>query len=250
MDFAPEDINSGEAEKGREDGEWRDNTTQVNRYEDFIYALDEVADLDGVEELDHLDVGCATGEATGFFRDVFEEKYGMDMNTVGVDISQQALDEAEKNDRVDRGVNVRAQELTSEFGENSFDIVTSKTLLPRLEASDQGEALREIESVVDPEGYAVLQLDPQGGDGVSTGVGYILEGEELTELRRETDGFDGESYPIDSMLEHRKVVEYHPESEASYEGGGDTGYLSGMREELESAGEKGQGDDSDIIVGS
>lgn len=201
------DINSGEdIERGRKNGVWADTTTQPNRYDDLLEGLHGRVDYDKGDEIDVLDIGCSKGVAAEYFANELEDEYGVDVNVVGLDANQQAVDEA--SERLDDSYHGMAQDL--DFDEDDFDIVTSKTLLSRISGRDQTEALQEIDRVVDSDGYAAVQLDPMGRDGITTGHSYVMNGEELSEVGYETaeDGESFASYPMDDVLEQYQFANF------------------------------------------
>lgn len=250
------DINSEEdIERGRENGVWADTTTQPNRYDDLLEGLHGRVDYDEGEQIDVLDIGCSRGVAAEYFANELEDEYGVDVNVVGLDANQQAVDEA--SGRLDDAYLGMAQDL--DFDDDDFDIVTSKTLLSRISGEDQTEALQEIDRVVDSEGYAAVQLDPKGRDGITTGHSYVMTGEELSEVGYETmeDGDAFESYPMDDVLEQYQFANFmdtgSKEAEKVEEVDETTSEAGPFDELINQASQAQQGsetrdDDDDIIV--
>ncbi|MFB6174369.1 MAG: class I SAM-dependent methyltransferase [Candidatus Nanohalobium sp.] len=248
------DINSGEdIERGRENGVWADTTTQPNRYDDLLEGLHGRVDYDEGEQIDVLDIGCSRGVAGEYFASELEDEYGIDVNIVGVDANQDAVDEA--SERLDDAYLGMAQDL--DFEEGDFDIVTSKTLLSRISGEDQTEALQEIDRVVGSEGYAAVQLDPKGREGITTGHSYVMTGQELTEVGQETveDGEAFASYPMDDVLEQYQFANFMEEQEEEVDTDQGEGSETGTFDELihqasraEETKEIDDDDDDDIIV--
>lgn len=246
MRFEASQNNSYEnVESGRQDGVWTDHTTQVNRYDDLLEAVGERANYDGDEELDILDVGCSTGEAANYFAEELEERYGVSVNVVGVDIGDEVVEEADQV--LDEAYQGKAQDL--DFETDRFDIVTSKTLLSRIGPEDQTDAMNEINRVVNDEGYAAVEVDPEGEDRVFKGTSYVMTGEEMDEVSEQTEGFS--DYSIAEELEPYKAVDFHPEKETpdNIEKHNEGEFLGTTRHAAEQAGQEQEGSgDDDIIV--
>jgi len=245
MRFEARQNNSYEnIEDGRQKGVWTDHTTQGNRYQDLLNAVSDRAEYQGDEEINILDIGCSTGEAAEYFADEVERMYGVEVNVTGVDVSDEILEEADQ--RLDETYQQPAQDL--DFDSNSFDIVTSKTLLSRISPEDQTQAMREINRVVD-DGYAAVQVDPQGQDRVITGTSYVMTGEEMNQAAEATEEFS--DYSIADELEPHRAVNYQPESEPveDVEKHKDGEFLGATRHLAEQADSgSNEGSDDDIIV--
>ncbi len=246
MRFEASQNNSYEnVESRRQDGVWTDHTTQVNRYDDLLEAIGERSNYDGDLELDILDVGCSTGEAANYFAEELEDRYGVTVNVVGVDIGDEVVDEA--GQVLDEAYQGKAQNL--DFETDRFDIVTSKTLLSRIGPEDQTDAMNEINRVVDDDGYAAVEVDPEGEDRVFKGTSYVMTGEEMTEVSQETEGFS--DYSIAEELEPYKAVDFHQEKEKpdDVEKHNEGEFLGTTRHVAEQAGQEQEGSgDDDIIV--
>lgn len=243
------DINSEEdLERGRDNGVWADTTTQPNRYDDFLEGLHGRVDYEEGQEIDVLDVGCSEGIAAEYFANELEDEYGVDVNVVGLDANQQAVDEA--SERLDEAYFGMAQDL--DFDENDFDIVTSKTLLSRIPGVDQTQALQEIERVVDTEGYAAVQLDPNGREGITTGHSYVMTGDELSEVGEQTieDGEAFASYPMDEELDPYQFANFmEQENVGSNESSSsDAGTFDELINQASRSYSGDEADDDDIIV--
>ncbi len=247
------DMNSGDdLERGREKGIWADTTTQPNRYDDLLEGLHGRVDYDEGDQIDVLDIGCSRGVAGEYFASELEDEYGIDVNIVGLDANEEAVEEA--SNRLDEAYHGMAQDL--DFDEGDFDIVTSKTLLSRISGEDQTEALQEIDRVVDSDGYAAVQLDPKGREGITTGHSYVMTGEELSEVGFETmeGGEAFASYPMDDVLEEYQFAHFmNEQSEDEVEIDEDTSD-SGSFDHLIDQASQAEGtsdlddDDDDIIV--
>lgn len=197
------DLNSGDyVEEERDRGVWPDSTTQVTRYEGFAQGIVSLAEDGYFEDRDSvrmLDVGASTGEAPHGLATAIEQYTGMDVETVGYDVSRDALSahhDPESGDHayMDHPVQGDARQLP--FADDTFDIVTSKTLLSRLKhGEDQSAALREIDRVLVDDGVAAVEVDPSGEERVYTGDEHVLPAGEFADARDRTDGFD--RYPLD-----------------------------------------------------
>lgn len=197
------DLNSGDYVEGERDrGVWPDNTTQATRYEGFaqgIVSLAEDGYFDGRDSVTVLDVGASTGEAPHGLATAIERYTGLDVETVGYDVSRDALSAHRdpgtgEHPYLDHQVQGDARQLP--FADDTFDIVTSKTLLSRLKhGEDQSAALREIDRVLVDDGVAAVEIDPSGSDRVYTGDEHVLPAGEFAAARDRTDGFD--RYPLD-----------------------------------------------------
>lgn len=169
-----------------DNGVWPDHTTQVNRYDNFVGALYGRADFDDSGELDILDVGSSTGEASRYFADQIESEYGVETNVIGADVGEKAANKA--GTQLDAAVQADARNLP--FEDDSFDIVTCKTLLSRIRPEDQAEALSEIERVASDEAYVAVEVDSGMDDRPVTGENYVLRGDELSDIKESTEGFE------------------------------------------------------------
>ncbi len=197
------DLNSGDyVDANRERGVWPDNTTQATRYEGFaqgIVALAEDGYFEGRDTVRMLDVGASTGEAPNGLATAIEHYTGLDVETVGYDISGEALAANRDPDTgdhayLDHPVQGDARQLP--FQEDAFDIVTSKTLLSRLKhAEDQTAALREIDRVLTDDGVAAVEIDPSGQERIYTGDEHVVPASEFADARDRTDDFG--TYPFD-----------------------------------------------------
>lgn len=249
MKFTSKQNNSAEdIQASVQQGVWTDHTTQPNRYEDLLHGLKGRADFYGEDEVDILDVGCSSGEAIEYFAEEVESEYEVDVNVVGLDIGDEVIEEAENNGRVDEGYQGKAQNM-EEFDDGEFDIVTSKTLLSRISGGQQSEALREINRVVSDEGYATVQVDPEGGRNPVTGTSYVMTGDEMEELSEETGGF--EEYSIAEELEPHAAKKHFPEPETSSSPDNAEGnFITSTKEVAESyeEGQPSEDGDDDIIV--
>lgn len=244
--FNAGDNNSSEfTEENRERGVWSDNTTQPNRYDDFVEAVSSYADLESLgSEINVLDVGCSTGEAARSFADKLDAEYQFGVNVDGVDISESAVSTA--SETLDHAYTGRAQDL--DFGDGQYDLVTSKTLLSRINSDDQQEALQEINRVVNSEGYAVIQVDENATDRVVTGTSYVLSGTELDTLSELTESFEK---PVGQFLEpENKVSNHQPEKERPNNVQEDPGYLGTTVRVAEEIDGSENPDDQDILIGS
>lgn len=256
MKFNSGDNNSGDdLQESVERGVWTDHTTEHNRYDDLRMGLYGRANFDSGDVIQILDVGCSNGEAISYFADHVEEHYGVDTNVVGIDIGDEVVEDAEEEGNVDEGYQGEAQNL-EHFDEGEFDIVTSKTLLSRISGDQQTEALREIDRVVRDDGYACVQIDDGGNNEPERGESYVMTGEEMSEVSRETNGFS--DYPIASELEAYHFEKFSDGIEFETRGGEGTdhgfedGFLGGTRAVADSYEEQENKSDEnqDFIIGS
>lgn len=252
MNFEGEyDKNSGQdIERGRDEGVWTDTTTQPNRYEDFIQGLEGRADYQKGEEIEILDVGCSKGVAAEYFAESLEEEYGVNVNVVGLDIEEGAVRSA--SERLSEAYQGEAQDM--KFEDDRFDIVTSKTLLSRIPGTDQTEALQEIDRVVDSEGYAAVQVDPEGHQEMARGQSYVMTGEELSAVGEATaeNGENFSDYPMRDVLDEFRWDNFIEEDtqETVAETNPDTeGFLGATRDVADNYEDQTEsGKDDDIIV--
>lgn len=243
------DINSeSDIERGRDNGVWADTTTQPNRYDDFLEGLHGRVDYQEGQQIDVLDVGCSEGVAAEYFASELEEEYGVDVNVVGLDVDEGSVEKA--SERLDEAHHGMAQDI--DFDQNDFDIVTSKTLLSRIPGDDQTQALQEIERVVDSEGYAAVQLDPYGREGITTGHSYVMTGDELSEVGERTmeDGEAFASYSMDEELDPYQFANFmEQEDDAPNESSSsDAGTFDELINQASKSYSGDEADDDDIIV--
>lgn len=182
-------------------GIWPDNTTKETRYEGFARELVGLADdghFDDRDSIRMLDVGASTGKAPYGLSAVIEQVIGVDVETVGYDISAGALQQYRDPDTgehayLDHQVQGDARQLP--FPDGAFDLVTSKTLLSRIHGADQSAALREIDRVLADDGVAAVEVDPTGEDRVYTGDEHVMPAADLAALREASGEF--EAYPLE-----------------------------------------------------
>lgn len=229
---------------GRDEGIWTDHTTQKNRYDNLRLGLYGRASFSDKDNLKILDVGCSTGEASRYFADALEDHYEVDVDIIGVDISEEIVEEAQEV--LDDAETQLAQNL--DYSHSEFDIVVSKTVLSRIHPDDQTEALKEISRLTDNDGYAAIQVDSHGDERPVTGNSVVITGDELSSLEERTEGFS--QYPMREefakydVTEHMNQETVQTETEKKNEGEF-LGYTRHVADELEPETEES---DDDIIV--
>lgn len=180
----------------RKQGVWPDQTTQVNRYKGFVEGIVGLAEngyFDTTEPLKVLDIGSSSGEATHGFEVAIEYHANLDVETVSYDMHRDALKYNQAVENSDQQIQGDARNLS--FADGSFDIVLTKTLISRLDGRHQTEVLREINRVLDENGAAAVEVDPEGGDRIYTGDEHVIPAEQLDEASSASDRFS--EYPLE-----------------------------------------------------
>ncbi|MCJ7478953.1 MAG: class I SAM-dependent methyltransferase [Candidatus Nanohaloarchaeota archaeon QJJ-7] len=187
-----------------ETGIWSDTTTKPNRYNHYVEGVIQLADegyLEPDQELKVLDIGSSTGEATQGFEKAVEYNTDLEVETVSYDVNRSALENNRADQRSDGYVQGMTPDVKSDdqvflpFADESFDIVLSKTLLSRLSGDHQTRALQEINRVLDDEGVAAVEIDPEGKPRTYSGKERIVKAHSFDRAAQKSNDFS--TYPIE-----------------------------------------------------
>ncbi|MDY6773578.1 MAG: class I SAM-dependent methyltransferase [Candidatus Nanohaloarchaea archaeon] len=238
-----------------ETGIWEDPTTKTNRYSHYAEAVIQLSEegyLEPDQELKVLDIGSSTGKATQGFEKAVEYNTDLDVETVSYDVNRSALEDNRSNQRSDGYVQGMAPDVQPDdqlflpFTDDSFDIVLSKTLLSRLSGDHQTRALQEINRVLDGEGVAAVEIDPEGKPRAYTGKERVLRTHSFNRAAQDSNGFS--DYPIE--LE-KWDEEIEPEMPETNDAGGQLGNPADGAEivtDTINSGQYGNYDDGAVVL--
>jgi len=236
MEFDSTSNDEKYVEKGRKKGQWRDHTTFENRYHGFEEELGEYIQED--DDIMMLDAGCSSGLATETHAEYLEEEYGVNVEVIGLDLSDEKLKEAESKKRIDYPVQGSLTDIPLE--NDSVDYFLTKTTVSRMPGEAQTQALQEALRVTKPEGFVSLEVDPKGKDRTYSGIHYVGSTQELQEMADETSEFEDYPLPIESEIQTSENIEENLiRQENAFES------IASDLEEIEEDNEN----DDDIIIG-
>lgn len=190
----------------RTEGIWPVPSLSTNYYRTYLPAVATVLNNTSTTHLPvHiLDIGASFGDSLAQFDRALREQIGVTTDTVALDVNRQTLLGTQRRRNADSVVWGWAQDLP--FSTETFDIVLAKKLVSFLPPGHQSQILREITRVLVPTGVVGIELDTRGSKTMERSSHWLLSGEALVTLRKETDGFEQYPLPLADMPDCERLL--------------------------------------------
>jgi len=106
------------------------------------------------EEINILDIGCASGYNSLLFANTF-----VNSNVVGIDISQEAISIAKKNIKHNNleFYNLDMLDINNEFNKNQFDIIFNLKASIFLDVNKRKDFFHKLLNILKPKGYYIFE---------------------------------------------------------------------------------------------
>lgn len=148
-----------------EQGVYHRHNNWKGRYRDIREEIEERLDFSEYDEVSVVDIGTSKGKAVQKFVENLTEEYDTDFDTYAVDVSDEHVQQANRQSQIEAAFNARVEELP--LADDCFDVVICNALLPYLDqepdatklydANQHYLAYHEINRILDQDGVAAIE---------------------------------------------------------------------------------------------